>query len=86
MEIKSREYYLEQYERYWNQCRERATDEAEREELIQNEIPDSEVLAGYYLDTHGKHALRAWIDNITGMKKSSMDRDAETILKELCKE
>ena len=91
MKVKSREEYLDIYRDYWIECQKITHDMMEPEddfeilfeEILQNNIPSADVLAGYYLEIHGENAYNAWKDNTMGIPKDDMDEETECILQTL---
>ena len=85
-----RNYYIEAYNRRWNECleeakRENAKDISESATYIFEESCNAKEVVGYYLINHGEDSLNDWKSNTNGIKMSSQDLEVDRILTELFK-
>lgn len=85
-----RNYYIEAYNRRWNECleeakRENAKDIGESATFVFEDICNAEEVVGYYLVYHGENALKDWKTNTEGIQMSVQDLEVDRILTELFK-
>lgn len=90
-----RNYYVNIYEKYYDECMERAKEELEGDAHpdpdivletateIFEDTANAEQVAGYYIVYHQEDALKDWKVNTEGKVLSEMDREVDRILNAL---
>lgn len=86
--MKSKEYYVEKYNRKWKECFDETSKNGSKDSgydatILFDETANAEEVVGYYLVYHKENPLQDWLENTEGINLSEQDKEVTRVLKEM---
>ena len=86
--MKEKRYYVEKYNKRWNECFNEASKNGSKDPgydatILFDETANAEEVVGYYLVHHKENPLRDWLANIERINLSEQDKEVTNILENI---